>query len=53
MKDLFFYFWKTKIATVKETMFDYAYDVEVTRCCGYGPVTDEKYCPNCGRKIIK
>lgn len=25
----------------------------VTECCGQGPITNENYCSNCGRKIIK
>ena len=25
--------------------------VEVVSCCQVGPIVDEKYCPNCGRRI--
>ena len=25
----------------------------VTECCRFGPLTDENYCPNCGKKINK
>lgn len=32
-----------------DDMFDI--DCDVTGCCGLGPVTDEKYCSNCGTKI--
>jgi hypothetical protein len=24
---------------------------DVTDCCGIGPITTEKYCPQCGKKI--
>ena len=27
--------------------------VYVTACCGYTPVTNEKFCPSCGRRIKK
>ena len=27
--------------------------LEVTECCKIGPITNENYCPNCGKKIIK
>ena len=27
-------------------------DIPVTACCGIGPITNEKYCPNCGKEII-
>lgn len=54
MKKLFFYFWKTKVVTIEELFFENVYcDVEKTSCCGYGPITNEKHCPNCGRKIIR
>lgn len=25
----------------------------VVKCCGVGPITNENYCPQCGRKILK
>lgn len=28
-------------------------DIRVTSCCGEGPIIDENYCPNCGKKIKK
>jgi hypothetical protein len=28
-------------------------DMPVTDCCGIGPITNENYCPNCGKKITK
>jgi len=54
MKNLFFYFWKTKIVTIEELFYENVYcDVDKTSCCGHGPITNEKHCPNCGRKIIR
>lgn len=26
--------------------------IPVTDCCKVGPITNENYCPNCGKKII-
>lgn len=28
-------------------------NVRATACCGIRPITNENYCPKCGRKIIK
>ena len=28
-------------------------DIPLTVCCGIGPITNENYCPNCGKKITK
>jgi hypothetical protein len=28
-------------------------DTYLTECCKRGPITDEKYCPYCGKKIIR
>lgn len=30
---------------------DYFTSVPVTSCCHIGPITNEKYCPECGAKI--
>ena len=30
-----------------------SYKIPVTDCCGIGPITNEKYCPECGKRIIK
>jgi len=27
--------------------------LQVTACCGIGPITNENYCPSCGRRIVK
>lgn len=27
--------------------------INITACCRIGPITNEKYCPNCGSKIVK
>ena len=31
----------------------FGYEYEATACCQSGPITNENYCPNCGRKIVK
>lgn len=41
---------KTKIIKYYD---DFAGWIYGTECCGVAPITNEKYCPNCGRKIIK
>ena len=28
------------------------FECNITNCCGVGPITNEKYCPECGKKII-
>lgn len=33
--------------------YDNGVDVPVTTCCSIGPITNEKYCSDCGAKIIK
>lgn len=47
---IFFSFWKTKKIQIHEEFVGYIW---VTECCKRGPITDEKFCPYCGRKIIK
>lgn len=32
---------------------DFMGSMDMTECCKIGPLVDEKYCPNCGRKIIR
>ena len=52
MKSLFYKFHKTELkATPVAELFYIIYDE--TKCCGVGPITNEKFCPNCGRKIIR
>lgn len=36
-----------------EEIFGEMIPVSVTSCCRKGPITDENYCPNCGKKIEK
>lgn len=31
----------------------FGYEYEATACCQSGPITNENYCPKCGRKIKK
>lgn len=30
----------------------FGYEYEATACCQSGPITNENYCPKCGRKIV-
>jgi hypothetical protein len=39
----------TKLKTVNDGWND----INVTDCCEIGPIIDENYCPNCGKRIIK
>ena len=27
-------------------------EMDVTACCGIGPIVSENYCPKCGKKIV-
>ena len=40
----------TELITKHEDSF---YEIIKTKCCGIGPITDENFCPNCGRKIVR
>lgn len=42
-KDLY-----TKLIVWKE---DFTPDYDVTECCEVGPITNENFCPKCGKKI--
>ena len=42
--------WKTSIIMQDE---DFVGWIKVTKCCKIGPITSEKYCPECGKRIIK
>ncbi|MFA5299340.1 MAG: hypothetical protein WC389_14210 [Lutibacter sp.] len=45
---------ETKIVEInKEWLAGIIYKVTVTECCKIGPITNEKYCPECGKKIIR
>lgn len=37
----------------KDELFGHDITYPVTGCCGTGPITDEKYCPECGKKIVR
>jgi hypothetical protein len=39
----------TELITVK----DFGFPEQMVECCGFGGITTENYCPNCGRKIIR
>ena len=44
----------TELITEKEDIYGVGYaELKATKCCGIAPITNENYCPNCGRKIIK
>ena len=40
----------TELITKNEGSF---YEITTTKCCGIGPITNENFCPNCGRKIVR
>ena len=40
----------TTIRMTDET--DYIGPIPLVDCCGIGPITNEKYCPECGKRII-
>jgi len=40
----------TKIIRQEDYFMDY---IDVTECCKIGPITNENYCPKCGKQIIK
>ena len=41
----------TELIQIDESDFIGGYDV--TKCCKVGPVVNENYCPECGKKIIR
>ena len=43
----------TELITEKEDYYGAITNITITKCCGIGPITNENFCPNCGRKIIK
>lgn len=40
---------ETKIINDPENFIE----CNTTECCGIGPIVNENYCPNCGRKIVR
>ena len=40
----------TELITKHEDSF---YEETVTKCCGVGMITNENFCTNCGRKIMR
>lgn len=50
--DVFFYKEATtELDIVESTFYEYGYGNTI--CCKYGPIVEEKYCPMCGKKIIR
>ena len=55
------YFWELEVENITEliTEMDDLYGIDIpieitkTKCCGIAPITNENFCPNCGRKIIR
>jgi len=43
----------TELITEEEDYYGAMTNITKTKCCGIGPITNENFCPNCGRKIIK
>lgn len=43
----------TTVEEKNERVFEIETKMKYTDCCGMGPITNEKFCPECGKKIIK
>ena len=43
----------TELIIEKYDYFGLITNINKTKCCGIAPITNENYCPNCGRKIIR
>ena len=43
----------TELITEEEDYYGAMTNITKTKCCGIGPITNENFCPNCGRKIIR
>ena len=43
----------TELITEKEDYYGAMTNITTTKCCGIGPITNENFCPNCGRKIVR
>jgi len=45
---------ETELITEMDDVFNGCFtEIIKTKCCGIAPITNENYCPNCGRKIKK
>lgn len=42
---------KLKTTSLTRVNKDFLYDIDVTTCCKIGPITTEKFCSSCGKKI--
>ena len=43
----------TELIIEKEDYYGCLTNITKTKCCGIAPITNENFCPNCGRKIIR
>lgn len=43
----------TKIIKIEDDYFGNSITLDATECCKVNPITNENYCPNCGKKIIR
>ena len=43
----------TKIIQIEDEYFGIPITLDATECCKVNPITNENYCPNCGKKIIR
>lgn len=44
---------RNDITSLKTVYESFNCPVTSTVCCGIGPITNENFCPNCGKKIIR
>lgn len=45
---------ETELITEREYVFNGCFsEITKTKCCGIAPITNENFCPNCGRKIVR
>ena len=43
----------TELITEKEDYYGAMTNITKTKCCGIAPITNENFCPKCGRKILR
>lgn len=43
----------TELITEQEDYYGSMTNIIKTKCCGIAPITNENFCPNCGRKIVR